>query len=118
MKSLRAALARYARTEVEVKIDDQNDHNNGTLPYNDLNKLQTDYAKSLDACIQHISNLGFDLQELIESTGFDKIAALDSAVNAVCTNDESRARFYVFLFLIICGVMKQAYLMMPMIIVM
>ncbi|MBO1051558.1 MAG: type I restriction endonuclease subunit R [Dolichospermum sp. DET50] len=95
LKSLRAALARYARTEVEVRIDDQNDNNNGTLPYNDLNKLQTDYAKSLDACIQHISNLGFDLQELIESTGFDKIAALDSAVNAVCTNDESRARFYV-----------------------
>jgi type I restriction enzyme, R subunit len=32
---------------------------------------------------------------LVESTGFDKIAALASAVNAVCTNDESRARFEV-----------------------
>jgi len=88
LKALRAALARYAR----IDVDDSND---GILPYNDLNQLQADYATALDACINHIASLGFDLQELVESTGFDKIAALVSAVNAVCTNDESRARFDV-----------------------
>lgn len=88
LKALRAALARYARTDVD-------DSNDGILPYNDLNQLQADYATALDACINHIASLGFDLQELVESTGFDKIAALVSAVNAVCTNDESRARFDV-----------------------
>ncbi|MEH2457848.1 type I restriction enzyme endonuclease domain-containing protein [Nostoc sp.] len=88
LKALRAALARYARTDVD-------DSNDGILPYNDLNQLQADYATALDACINHIASLGFDLQELVESTGFDKISALVSAVNAVCTNDESRARFDV-----------------------
>ncbi|MEH2413307.1 type I restriction endonuclease subunit R [Nostoc sp.] len=88
LKALRAALARYARTDVD-------DSNDGILPYNDLNQLQADYATALDACINHIASLGFDLQELVESTRFDKIAALVSAVNAVCTNDESRARFDV-----------------------
>jgi type I restriction enzyme, R subunit len=45
-------------------------------------------------------SLGFDLQQLIQAKRFDKLAYLDkenqdSAVNAVCTNDESLARFEV-----------------------
>ena len=55
----------------------------------------------MQACINHLADLaGFDLQNLIEAKGFDQIALLDrentdSAVNAVCTSDESRARFEV-----------------------
>ncbi len=106
LKALRAALSKYARTDVEIKIEDENNSNNNDdndnieiVPYKDLNQLQADYINALDNCIQHINNLGnnfgFDIQELIESTGFDKIAALEQAVNVICTNDESRARFYV-----------------------
>ncbi|MBD2495457.1 type I restriction endonuclease subunit R [Nostoc sp. FACHB-280] len=88
LTSLRAALARYSRAEVGSEDE-------SITPYNDLNKLQEDYAIALQSCIDHIANLGFDLQELVETEGFDKIAALSSAVNTVCTNDESRARFEV-----------------------
>lgn len=88
LKALRKALAKFTRIE-------EGGENQPITPYNDLNKLQQDYAKSLEICIQHLANLGFDLQELIESEGFDKIAALANAVDAICTNDESRARFDV-----------------------
>ena len=88
LTSLRAALARYSRAEVGSQ-------NESITPYNDLNQLREDYAIALQTCIDHIANLGFDLQELVETAGFDKIAAKISAVNAVCTNDESRARFEV-----------------------
>jgi type I restriction enzyme R subunit len=88
LTSLRAALARYSRAEVGSEDE-------SITPYNDLNQLQEDYAIALQSCIDHIANLGFDLQELVQTEGFDKIAALSSAVNTVCTNDESRARFEV-----------------------
>ncbi len=88
LTSLRAALARYSRAEVGSTDE-------SITPYNDLNQLQEDYAIALQSSIDHIANLGFDLQELVETEGFDKIAALSSAVNTVCTNDESRARFEV-----------------------
>ncbi|MBW4614149.1 MAG: type I restriction endonuclease subunit R [Desmonostoc vinosum HA7617-LM4] len=88
LTSLRAALARYSRAEVGSEDE-------SITPYNDLNQLQADYAIALQSCIDHIANLGFNLQELVETAGFDKIAALANAVNAVCTNDESRARFEV-----------------------
>lgn len=88
LKCLRAALARYARVE-------SGSENQSITPYNDLNKLQSDYAKALQDSINHLANLGFDLQELLETEGFDKISAIPSAVDAVCTNDESRARFEV-----------------------
>jgi type I restriction enzyme, R subunit len=88
LTNLRAALARYSRAEVGSTDE-------SITPYNDLNHLQEDYALALQTCIDHLANLGFDLQELLETEGFDKIAALPSAVNAVSTNDESRARFEV-----------------------
>lgn len=49
---------------------------------------------------EYLASLGFDLQHLIQAEGFDKLACLDkdnkgSAVNAVCTNDESLALFTV-----------------------
>ncbi len=98
LKSLRAALAKYAKTKSSGASETEND--DGTQPYQDLEKLRDDYAASVQACINHLADLGFDLQNLIEAKGFDQIALLDrentdSAVNAVCTSDESRARFEV-----------------------
>ena len=54
----------------------------------------------MQTCQEYLASLGFDLQHLIQAEGFDKNACLDkdnkvSAVNAVCTNDESLARFTV-----------------------
>ncbi|HNR08827.1 MAG TPA: DUF3387 domain-containing protein, partial [Saprospiraceae bacterium] len=38
-------------------------------------------------------DLKFDLAELIDSTGLDKILAIEKGINAVYTNDESKSKF-------------------------
>lgn len=98
LSSLREALAKYAKPD--VLIDDEAEAQGGVIPYKDLDQLRDDYAKAIQTCQDHLASLGFDLQHLIEAEGFDKLACLDqdnqdSAVNAVCTNDESLARFTV-----------------------
>ncbi|MFS0514832.1 type I restriction endonuclease subunit R [Nostoc sp. UIC 10607] len=95
LKSLQAALAQYARADGGSEGGDD-----GKAPYKDLDKLRDDYVAALQDCINHLASLGFDLQQLIDAEGFDKLALLDkenedSALNAVCKNDESRARFEV-----------------------
>lgn len=107
LKSLRAALAKYANSqegedEGGTQPDDTGNEGDedGKIPYKGLEKLRDDFAAAIQACTDHLSNLGFDLQQLIDSGGFDRIQLLDeeaknSALNAICTTDESRARFDV-----------------------
>ena len=99
LSSLREALAKYAKPD--VLIDDEAAAQGGVIPYKDLvDQLRDAYVAAIQTCQDHLSSLGFDLQHLIDAAGFDKLACLDqdnqdSAVNAVCTNDESLARFTV-----------------------
>lgn len=97
LSSLRAALAKYAQPD--VLIDDNSEAKKGVIPYKDMDELRDAYAAAIQVCIAHLASLGFDLQELVEAQGFDALALLseedESAINAVCTNDESRARFEV-----------------------
>lgn len=37
----------------------------------------------------------FDLQELIKASGLQKLAAMEKAVNAVYTNDETKSKFQI-----------------------
>ena len=39
--------------------------------------------------------VSFDLQELIEASGLEKLAAMEKAVNAVYTNDETKSKFQI-----------------------
>lgn len=62
-------------------------------------KLQGEYAAAIQSCIDLLSTLDFDLNELIEAKGIDRIALLSDdgpALNAIYTNDESRIRYEVF----------------------
>ena len=100
LKSLRAALAKYAQLDPPEDGETPKPDSPDDALYSQLEQLQKDYATSIQTCIEHLANLGFDLQDLIDAQGFDKLALLDeentaSAVNAVCANDESRARFDV-----------------------
>ena len=98
LKSLRAALSKYARGESEATKTTPSEDSS---LYPDVEEeLRKQYRDSIQACIDHINSLGCDLQRLIDATGFDKLALLDgsnkdSILNAICTNDESRARFEV-----------------------
>ncbi len=98
LSSLRSALAKYAKPD--VLLGDEEEAKEGVMPYKDLAQLRDAYVAAIQACQDHLANLGFDLQHLIQADGFDKLVCLDkdnqdSAVNAVCTNDESLARFTV-----------------------
>jgi type I restriction enzyme R subunit len=98
LSSLRSALAKYAKPD--VLIGDEAEAKAGVIPYKDLDQLRDAYVEAIQTCQDHLASLGFDLQQLIQAEGFDKLAYLDkenqdSAVNAVCTNDESLARFEV-----------------------
>lgn len=106
LRSLRAALATYANAQdgdsgtQSDNTDQTEEQDEGTKPYEEMEKLRDDYAAAIQACIDHLSSLGFELQDLVEAQGFDRIRLLDqsaqnSALNAICTNDESRARFDV-----------------------
>ena len=43
--------------------------------------------------MDYLAELGFGLSDLIEAQGFDKLAQIESGVNAICLDDETRARF-------------------------
>lgn len=92
LKSLRAALAKYGQG------NPSGGEGEGEEP--DLNALAADYAEAIQLTVEHLADCGFVLQALIEADGFAKLALLDkehaaSAVNAVCKNEETRARFEV-----------------------
>jgi type I restriction enzyme R subunit len=98
LKSLRAALAKYG----DGTTDD--DSGNGTSgenqPAGGMEELLEAFVIALTECEVHLKSCGFDLEELVEAKGFEKLALLskdneDSAVNAVCRTDETRARFEV-----------------------
>lgn len=97
LKSLRSALARYG----DGKTTGGGGGGGGGLPpAAELDELEQEFVLALEACEAHLQGCGFDLQKLIDSVGFHKLALLskkneDSAVNAVCRTDESRARFEV-----------------------
>lgn len=93
LKSLRAALAKYGQGGL-------GGGGGGGGPEPNMDALAAEYVAALQLCVDHIFACGFDLQKLIDAKGFDKLALLDkdnaaSAVNAVCQNDETRARYEV-----------------------
>ncbi|MCB9759142.1 MAG: type I restriction endonuclease subunit R [Alphaproteobacteria bacterium] len=97
LRSLRAALAKYGKSGGSGEGGGQG----GELPVTeDLDDLEEKFIEAIAACVEHLQSCGFDIQKLIDAVGFGKWALLsksseDSAVNAVCRTDETRARFEV-----------------------
>jgi type I restriction enzyme R subunit len=84
VKSLRQALAVYASGA---------NGENASDPLPPVNQLFARYDEALQACSAYLSELGFELSELIEAEGFDKLEQIKKGVEAICLNDETRARF-------------------------
>lgn len=96
LKSLRAALAKYG----DGPVSSGGTRDDGEAPTVTLDNLEEEFNAVVDACTDHLQWCGFELQKLVESVGFGRLALLsekneDSAVNAVCKTDETRARFEV-----------------------
>ena len=62
-------------------------------PNEELVKELEEALESTEAFL--IEEVGFDLQELITSSGLERLAAMEKGVNAVYTNDETKRKFQV-----------------------
>ena len=88
LKSLRQALATFAGSsggEDEGEVDP-------VRPEEDLLK---DLSAAIELVRNYLTEKGSELRVIVTSTGFDRIAAIDKAKNAINENDETRKRFEV-----------------------
>jgi type I restriction enzyme, R subunit len=88
LKSLRQALATFAGSTGE-------DGDGEVDPVRPEEELLQDLAESIAIAREYLKSKGADLATVINSTGFDRIAAIDRAKEAVNENDETRKRFEV-----------------------
>jgi len=88
LKSLRQALATFAGSgggEADGETD----------PVRPEEELLKDLAEAIAIAHEYLKSRGSDLNAVISSAGFDRIAAIDRAKEAVNENDETRKRFEV-----------------------
>jgi len=88
LKSLRQALAQYA-------LGDDDDAPQAGDIVAPLEALVAALVEGLEAVENHLLGLGFDAARLRGAKGFERIAALRDAVNALYTSDEAKRRFEI-----------------------
>jgi type I restriction enzyme, R subunit len=88
LKSLSQALATFA-------VSGGEDGDGETDPVRPEEELLKDLAETIAITGEYLKAKGADLVTVTNSTGFDRIAAIDRAKEAVNENDETRKRFEV-----------------------
>jgi type I restriction enzyme R subunit len=87
LKSLRAALAKYALGDGEDAVD-------GDLAA-PIEVLVAALLQAIEETEKHLLALGFDASSLKGAKGFKRIEGLRDAVNVLYTTDESKRRFEI-----------------------
>ena len=87
VKALRIALADYTANV---------DGNSGTDPTVDKEKLIARILETIGAAEQFLKEHGFDLGQLISAAGFEKLALLQTAANAVSDTIEEKKTFQTY----------------------
>ena len=87
VKALRKALADYTANV---------DGNSGTDPTVDKEKLIARILETIGAAEQFLKEHGFDLGQLISAAGFEKLALLQTAANAVSDTIEEKKAFQTY----------------------
>ncbi|ESA35113.1 dead deah box helicase [Leptolyngbya sp. Heron Island J] len=93
LKNLRQALATFAGT-----TDTGNGREAGSQPVDPAKpqeELLADLAEAIGMARTFLSDRNFELDRIIESTSFARIAAISAAKEAVNENDEARKRFEI-----------------------
>jgi len=94
IKSLRKALATFAQGD--NKENDEAGGGDGEQGYlQDESEALAEYALSIQHAIEFLSDLGFDLEEVIQAKGMDKGAMILEAVDLLAATDERRKTFGV-----------------------
>ena len=87
VKALRKALADYTMQKNGI---------GGGSPTIDKKELIRRIQKVIDLATEFLFQHGFELQKLVDATGFDKLALVRDAANAVCETNESRKTFKTY----------------------
>lgn len=87
VKALRKALADYTANV---------DGNSGTDPTVDKEKLIARIQETIGAAEQFLNEHGFDLGQLISAAGFEKLALLQTAANAVSDTIKEKKTFQTY----------------------
>ena len=66
-----------------------------TKPFEQLKAMAAEIKKAIEEVETMLKEEDFSLTTLIEATAMGKIAAVNNGANAVCRNDESRAKFEI-----------------------
>lgn len=64
-------------------------------PFEQLASLADEIKQAIEEVVAMLNELNFDLQSLIDASSMGKIAAINNGVNAICRNDETRAKFEI-----------------------
>lgn len=91
IKSLRKALATFAQGDRAGTGKGEGEQET----VRDDAEALAEYANSLKAAREFLTDLGFDLDALIAAKGFDKQQLILAAVNLLCDSDERRKTFQV-----------------------
>ncbi|KYH05893.1 deoxyribonuclease HsdR [Chryseobacterium cucumeris] len=71
------------------------DENDNQKPFEQLEAMSDEIKEAIDEVVKMLEEENFNLDTLIEATAMGKIAAVNNGANAVCRNDESRAKFEI-----------------------
>jgi type I restriction enzyme R subunit len=91
IKSLRRALATFAQGDRAGTGKGEFEEDS----VRDAAEALAEYADSLKVAEDFLTDLGFDLHELIHAQGFDKQQKILEAVNLLCESDERRKTYQV-----------------------
>jgi type I restriction enzyme R subunit len=90
-QQLEKAYAIYGEGQKGRGDDDKKD----TKPFELLKAMADEIQQAINDVVAMLKEENFDLFELIDASPMGKIAAVNNGANAVCRNEESRAKFEI-----------------------
>lgn len=64
-------------------------------PFEQLESMAKEIEQAITEVKTMLSELGFDLNTLIEASAMGKIAAINTGINAICRNEETKTKFEI-----------------------
>jgi len=89
-QQLEKAYAIYGEGDKGNKSGDKEEK-----PFEQLEAMGNEIKQAIDEVVSMLLELNFDIQTLIEANSMSKIAAINNGANAICRNDETRAKFEI-----------------------
>jgi type I restriction enzyme R subunit len=87
-KQLEEAYSVYGEGKKDFSLDNKR-------PTRDVNQLSEELKNALNSITKYLMELGFKLDQLFNSSPLERLRLIQHAINCVCLNDTTRAKFEV-----------------------